>query len=99
MRSLPIALNPASRMVPHIVDTLFLATAVWMIVLLGQAPVSAAWLAAKLSGLVTYILLGVVAMRSAPGKRLSIPFFVAALAVFAWVVSVALSKAPLGFLH
>lgn len=98
MRSLPLAMKPATRVIPHVVDTLFLGTAVWMIALLGQTPVSPAWLTAKLTGLVAYILLGMLAMRSAPGGRLAVPAFFAALAAFGWVVSVAVYKSALGFL-
>lgn len=98
MRSLPVATKPLTRIVPHIVDTLFLGSAIWMIALLGRIPVSDAWLVAKLGGLLAYIILGMIAMRSAPAGCLAIPAFFAAVTVFGWVVSIAISKSPLGFL-
>ena len=87
------------RVAPHLIDTLFLASGVLMIWNLGRIPVSTAWLLAKLSGLLLYIVLGILAMRSAPQLRRSLPAFIAALAVFAWIVSVAVSKSPWGFLR
>jgi uncharacterized membrane protein SirB2 len=98
MRQSPLAFSRTSRIVPHVVDTLLLGTALLMIFLLGYVPVSADWLAAKIGGLLLYIVLGILAMRSAPVARRSVPAFIAALAVFAWIVSVAWTKSPLGFL-
>lgn len=98
MRQSPLAFARATRVVPHVVDTLLLGTALLMIFLVGQAPVSAGWLTAKIGGLLLYIALGILAMRSAPAARRSVPAFMAALFVFAWIVSVARTKSPLGFL-
>ena len=86
------------RVIPHLVDTLLLGTAVLMVLDLGQAPVSAHWLTAKISGLLLYILFGMMAMRSAPEARRSVPAFTASVLVFAWILSVAWTKSPLGFL-
>jgi len=98
MRSLPVATKPLTRIVPHIVDTLFLGSAIWMIALLGRIPVSDAWLVTKLGGLLAYIVLGMIAMHSAPAGALAVPAFFTALTVFGWIVSIAISKSPLGFL-
>lgn len=93
-----LAARTATRVVPHVVDTLFLATALLMIFQLGQVPVSIPWLIAKISGLVLYIVLGTVAMHTAPNLKRSLPAFAGAMLTFAWIVSVALTKSPLGFL-
>jgi len=95
---MPVATKPLTRIVPHIVDTLFLGSAIWMIALLGRIPVSDAWLVAKLGGLLAYIVLGMIAMHSAPAGALAVPAFFTALTVFGWIVSIAISKSPLGFL-
>jgi uncharacterized membrane protein SirB2 len=65
--------------------------------LLQDIPISEAWLMAKVSGLIAYIILGVIAMRTTPRTDRSVPAFLAALLVFGWVLSVAFSKSPLGF--
>jgi uncharacterized membrane protein SirB2 len=85
------------RVLPHFNDVALLASAVAMAVLSGQYPFSADWLTAKLLGLIVYVGLGVVALRSGhPGRRRLA--FVMALVVFGWMVSVALTRHPAGFL-
>jgi uncharacterized membrane protein SirB2 len=94
----PLAQHRLVRILPHVVDTLFLLTGVVLAVTIAQAPWSAAWLGAKIGGLVVYVLLGVAAMRM-PSSSGRLAFFVLALASFAWIVSVARSKSALGFLQ
>jgi uncharacterized membrane protein SirB2 len=99
MHQSQLAFEFATRVIPHVIDTLLLASAVAMIALAGNVPVGVDWLSAKVSGLVLYILLGMIAMHSAPVKSRSLPAFIAAVLVFCWIVSVAVSKSPLGFLR
>ena len=86
------------RVVPHVNDTLLLGSALTMAFMSSQYPFVAAWLTAKVLGLLAYIALGVVALRG-PTARVRIFAFGAALAVFAWIVSVALSRHPAGIGH
>jgi uncharacterized membrane protein SirB2 len=65
--------------------------------LLHDIPISESWLTAKMGGLIAYIVLGVIAMRTAAREARCVPAFLAALLVFGWVLSVAVSKSPLGF--
>ena len=83
------------RIVPHVVDTILLASAIWLAVQLGQAPLRYAWLTAKVGGLLAYIVLGSIALKRGrtPGVRGAA--FAAALATFAYIVAVALTKNPL----
>lgn len=83
---------------PHIVDTALLASAIAMAVMIGQYPFQADWITAKVAGLVAYVVLGTIALKR--GRTLGIRglAFVAALLVFAWIVSVAVSKNPAGWL-
>jgi uncharacterized membrane protein SirB2 len=97
MRESPIAFQTWVRITPHVIDTLFLASAIAMVFIAQQIPVGPGWLSAKLSGLVVYIILGMLAMLTAPVRSRSIPLFFAAVLVFAWIVSVAIFKNPLGF--
>jgi len=91
-----------ARTLPHVIDTVLLLSALALVWGLGLAPWSTAWLRAKLLGLVVYIALGMLALRSAPLDRLPHPRLaraaVAALAVatFGYIVSVALTKSPWG---
>ena len=82
------------RTVPHVVDTVLLASAVTLAVLVRQYPFEAPWITAKVIGLVVYIVLGVIALRR--GKTLSTRFaaLIAAQAVFFYIVAVAVTKSP-----
>jgi len=87
------------RILPHLNDTLLLAAAIALAVLLGQSPFLDAWLTAKFFGLIAYIILGALALQRARSVRLRTEAGVAAVLVFGWIVSVALAKDPLGFLR
>ena len=85
------------RVVPHIVDTVLLGSAITMLVISVQLPFAQGWLTAKLIGLVVYIMFGMMALKRGRTKKVRAVFFVAALAAFAYIVSVALTRSPLGF--
>lgn len=83
------------RVLPHLNDTLLLGSALAMVFLSAQYPFVTGWLTAKVLGLLAYIGLGVVVMRSRrPGIRRWA--FVLALMVIGWIVSVALARHPAG---
>lgn len=84
------------RALPHLNDSLLLAAAIALSVLLGQYPFVNGWLTAKILGLLAYILLGAYAFRPGGYPPLRITAGLAAIAVFGWIVSVALSKHALG---
>jgi uncharacterized membrane protein SirB2 len=86
------------RIVPHVIDTALLASAIAMAVLLGQYPGTTGWLTAKVIGLVVYVLLGMVALKRGRTRRTRIAAFTGALVAFAYVASVAVTRDPRGFL-
>ena len=85
------------RIVPHVVDTLLLVSALTLAVLLGQYPVVDGWLTGKVLGLGGYILCGTMALKHGRTKAVRGLFLVFALGCFAYIVSVALSHSPWGF--
>ncbi len=87
-----------ARTLPHIVDSVLLVSALLLAWTLRLTPGSAPWLVAKVVGLLVYIGLGMVALRPGSGPALRAVAWVAALATFGWIVSVAITKNPLGFL-
>lgn len=87
-----------TRILPHIVDSCLLASAIGLAVMAEQYPFVHGWLTAKVLGLLTYIGLGAVALRPARPKGVRVAAFVGALATLSYIVSVALSKNPLGWL-
>lgn len=86
------------RVLPHINDTILLIAALSLATMSGQYPFVAAWVTAKVFGVITYIILGFLALRAESTRRMRIVFWLAALLVFAWIVSVALTRQPMGFL-
>jgi len=85
------------RVAPHVIDTLFLVAGIWLVVLLQINPLTTPWLLAKFAGLLAYIVLGAIAIKRGRTRPVRAAAFVGALAVFAYVVGVALLKTPLGW--
>lgn len=83
------------RVVPHVVDTLLLASALWLCGLIGQYPFTQGWLTAKVLGLAAYIGLGALALRG-PTRPVRIAALAGAFAAAVYIVSVAVTKSPLG---
>jgi len=90
--------NRATKIVPHIVDTLFFGTAIWMVLESGIAPLQHAWLLAKFAGLIAYIGFGMVAFRFGRTHEIRLLAFIGAVAAFAYVVGAAISKSPLSWI-
>jgi uncharacterized membrane protein SirB2 len=93
-----------ARTLPHLIDTVLLASALGMLWLVRLRPWEQPWLRAKTIGLLVYIVLGVVALRPARsghgGRRMNtrLVAWIGALTVFGYIVSVALTRTPLGAL-
>lgn len=83
------------RISPHIIDTLLLASAVYLVVASGQYPIQQPWLTAKLAALVVYILLGTLAIRRGTTPLIRGICALLALVVFAYMVAVATRRSPL----
>lgn len=88
----PLLQQRVVRVAPHVVDTLLLASAVWLAWFLGQVPFVHAWITAKVLALVLYIVLGMFALRHGRTKRVRATAFAAALAVAGYLVTVALAR-------
>ena len=86
------------KVLPHINDTILLIAALSLAAMSGQYPFVVDWVTAKVLGVIAYIILGTLALRAASTRKMRIICWLAALAVFGWIVSVALSRQPAGFL-
>ncbi len=84
------------RIVPHVVDTLLLGSAIALAVSSSQYPFEQNWLTAKVVGLLVYILCGTLALKRAKSKATRTAFLLAAVLAFAYIVSVALTRSPYG---
>lgn len=82
------------RILPHVVDTVLLASAIALTLVLGQYPFAQAWLTAKLVGLLAYIVLGSIALKRGRSKATRAAAFAAALLTVAYIVGVAVHHHP-----
>ena len=87
------------KIVPHVVDTILLASAIALVWQLGGVKTlgTQSWLVAKIVAVIAYIVLGSIALKRGRTRRTRIAAFVAAIAVFFYIVSVAVTKSPWGF--
>lgn len=51
------------KILPHIIDTILLASAIWLCFILSQYPIVNAWLTYKVIGVIGYIVLGLIALK------------------------------------
>lgn len=84
------------RILPHVIDTFLLLSGFSLAYLISTYPFTAHWLTTKLVLLVAYIGLGVFALKRGKTRNRRIGFFVAALSVYGFMITVALNKSPAG---
>lgn len=94
----PLAERRWLKILPHVNDTVLLVAALALATMLGQYPFVAAWMTAKVFGLIGYVILGSLALKSGRSKKVRLTCWLLALLVFAYIVSVALAHNPLGIL-
>ncbi|MGA7800638.1 MAG: SirB2 family protein [Gammaproteobacteria bacterium] len=97
LRGSPLLRRRWVRVVPHVNDTVLLASGITLAVIIRQYPGVSPWLTAKLIGLVVYILMGMAAFRFARRRWVRTTFWIGAQAVFFYIVAVALTRQPLPF--
>jgi len=84
------------RHLSYAIDTVLLASAILLCVILGQYPIAQGWLTAKVVLMVVYIVLGSYALKRGRTRAMRLGFWLAALAVYALIISIARARNPLG---
>jgi uncharacterized membrane protein SirB2 len=84
------------RYLSYTVDTVLLTAALMLMTMLQQYPFVHSWLTVKILLIVVYIVLGAFAIRRGRTRQVRLACFVAALATFGFIVSVARTHTPLG---
>jgi uncharacterized membrane protein SirB2 len=87
------------RIVPHLNDSLLLASGISMAVLTRQYPLVNGWLTAKFFALILYIVLGTLALKRGRTRSQRIAAWIAALLVFGYMAAVAVARDPLPFIR
>lgn len=88
----PRRMQRLARVLPHLVDTLLLGSALTMAWMSGQYPFVMPWLTAKFFGLLAYILLGTMALKRGRTKAIRCRFLLLALLAYGYIVGVALTR-------
>ena len=94
-----LAMGALPRYLSIGIDSVLLAAAIALTFILQQYPFVTGWLSAKVVLLIAYIVLGSFALKRGRNPSAKAWFFVAALAVYLFIVSIALTRHPLGILN
>lgn len=94
LRSSPLLHHRLTRILPHLNDSVLLGAGIGLALLIGQYPLTHAWLTAKLLALLAYIVLGSIALKRGRTRRLRGLAFGAALLAFAYMLAVTLTHRP-----
>lgn len=98
MTSASLLQHRATRTLPHVVDTVFLLSGVAMLVMLSLNPFVVDWLVAKFVALVAYVGFGTIALRRGRTRGMRMLALAGAIAIFAYILGVALSHSPASWL-
>lgn len=94
----PLLQKRLTRVLPHVVDSLLLASAIGLAVWSGQYPLVEPWLTAKVGGLLVYIVCGSIALKRGKTPRQRALFAALALLALGYIISVALTRQVLPWL-
>lgn len=96
----PKALNARwLKIFPHVIDTLLLVSAIALMLIVSQYPITDNWLTAKLLGLFAYIGFGTIALKRGRNLKTKLLALVAALFSLGYILAVAIThSASLGLL-
>lgn len=92
----PLRDHRLTRTLPHMVDTLLLASALGMLWAWRMSPLDLGWVSAKMVALLLYISLGVGLMRFAVTPLQRVGCFIAALLSAGYIFSVAATHSVRG---
>ena len=86
------------RYLSYTVDTILLTAALMLATILHQYPFVHAWLTAKVVLLVAYVVLGSYALKRGQTRKIRVVSWLAALGIYALIISIARAHHPLGIL-
>lgn len=92
IRDSDVLQKPLVRVLPHVIDTVFLLSGIGLILQLHLQVLQHDWLLIKLAVLVLYVAFGMVALRHSLSIGLRSTAFAAALLSFAYIAGVAVNK-------
>jgi uncharacterized membrane protein SirB2 len=97
MRESPWLQKKWVRVAPHIIDTILLGSAILLAMQIRQYPFVQNWLTAKVLALLAYIVIGAIGLKYGSTKKIRIGAWLVAIAIFLYIVLVALTHQVLPF--
>lgn len=85
------------KILPHIIDTVLLLAAIYLVVVTQMYPFVVNWVTAKVLLLVVYIVAGTIALKRGKTKQIKIIAFVVALLSVIGIFGIASTKPALAF--
>ncbi len=79
LKESPKLQSKPAKVLPHIVDTLLLLSAIVLVIMSGFYPITTSWINIKIVLLIAYIVLGTIALKRGKTKQIRTVTFVLAL--------------------
>ena len=86
------------RILPHVVDTVFLLAGIGLIMTLHLQVMQNDWLLMKIAALIVYVVLGTIALKRGTTRKIRVTALILAVLTFAYIAGVALTKSMLSWL-
>jgi len=86
------------KILPHIIDTILLVSAIALLSILGFGLLKQGWMVHKIALLFVYIVLGMIALGDKYSKAKKISAFIGAVLVFFYIAGIAFTKTALSWL-
>jgi uncharacterized membrane protein SirB2 len=98
LNNMKMAMAAPVRYLSYSIDTVLLTAALMLATMLPSSMFANGWLLEKIILLLVYIVLGSFALKRGRSQKSRACFFIAAVLVFGFMISVARAHHPLGFL-
>jgi len=85
------------RVMPHVIDTMLLLSAIGMVVVAEQYSFASDWLIAKIMALLLYITLGMMSFKYFRTRAQGVLYWLLAMLVFGYIIGVAITHEPMSF--
>ncbi|GAB4510189.1 MAG: SirB2 family protein [Sulfuricaulis sp.] len=90
--------NKWVRVLPHIIDATLLVSAILLVLQIRQYPFVHGWLTAKVLALIAYIVIGAIGLKYGKTKKIRVTAWLVAMAIFLYIVLVALTRQVLPYI-
>lgn len=94
----PLLQHRALKTIPHILDTVLLGSALFMLFQWSLSPLTTPWISVKIGAVLVYIAFGFLMLRFGTTPTRKITGLLGGILTYLYIVSVAHSKTPLPWL-